>query len=482
MKQTTNLRNKRSRTRRTWLILVLVILAAGGGAGYYYWTLQTKAASKAATNTTTTSDITYTATVRQGNISISVSGSGTLAAGQENALAFSTSGTVASVNVQVGDQVKKGDELAQLADLAKLQANIDSAVQNLTSAQLALDTFKQNGPSNLANAQLTLVKAQKAVTDAKSNIVEKGWSRCDQATIDAYYYEYNHAKAALDALGTGDQAYYLNTIVPQQNIVARAKTKYDYCTGYTDYEVSASNATLLVAQADAAKAQTAFDSLTKNNGVDPVDLASAENKVANAQLAVESAQKVLAGATLVAPYDGTILSVAGAAGDSVSTSTFITIADLAHPVVNFSADEADMDKITLGIASQVTFDALPGVTFKGKVTRIDPALTTSGSYRVVTGVIKLELDPANASANVRLLKGLNGTVTMLQGAAQNVLLVPAQAVRDIGDGVYAVFVIGPDGKPKMRIVEVGLKDDTSTEIKSGVKLGDVVSTGTVQTK
>ena len=31
------------------------------------------------------------------------------------------------------------------------------------------------------------------------------------------------------------------------------------------------------------------------------------------------------------------------------------------------------------------------------------------------------------------------------GAAENVLLVPVQALRDLGDGTYAVFVVGADG-------------------------------------
>jgi len=45
-----------------------------------------------------------------------------------------------------------------------------------------------------------------------------------------------------------------------------------------------------------------------------------------------------------------------------------------------------------------------------------------------------------------------------------------------------VFVVGADGKPKLRVVEVGLKDAASVEIKSGLQAGDVVTTGVVETK
>ena len=158
-----------------------------------------------------------------------------------------------------------------------------------------------------------MVKAQKAVTDAKSGVVQKGWVRCDKATLDAYYFKYMHAKEYLDSLGDGggNSDYYATTILPQKNIVAQAKTNYDYCAGYTDYEVSASQAQAAVAQADLQTAQAKLDSLTKNNGIDPIELATAENKVSSAQLKVETAKAALAGATLTAPFDGTILSVAG---------------------------------------------------------------------------------------------------------------------------------------------------------------------------
>ncbi len=333
-----------------------------------------------------------------------------------------------------------------------------------------------------------MVKAQKAVTDAKSGVVQKGWVRCDKATLDAYYFTYMHAKEYLNSLGDGggNSDYYATTILPQKNIVAQAKTNYDYCAGYSDYEVSASQAQAAVAQADLQTAQAKLDSLTKNNGIDPIELATAENKVSSAQLKVETAKAALVGATLTAPFDGTILSVAGAAGDSAGTGTFITLADLAHPLVNFSVDEADMGKLAMGQAAKVVFDALPEQTFQGSVTRIDPSLTTSGNYKVATGVIQLDVSEnttgANATASPRLIKGLTGTVTLVQGSAENALLVPVQALRDLGDGSYAVFVVGTDGKPKMKIVEVGLQDGTNAEIKSGLKAGDVVTTGTVQTK
>ncbi|NLF51955.1 MAG: efflux transporter periplasmic adaptor subunit, partial [Leptolinea sp.] len=46
-----------------------------------------------------------------------------------------------------------------------------------------------------------------------------------------------------------------------------------------------------------------------------------------------------------------------------------------------------------------------------------------------------------------------------------------------GDDQYGVFVIGPEGNMTFRLVEVGLMDSYSAEIKSGLELNEIVSTG-----
>jgi HlyD family secretion protein len=469
-------KNNRAKSRRVWISLILLVLMAAGGFGYYFWNQQ-NTAQQTADNTGFN-----TTQVRQGTISISASGSGTLAAGKESPLSFSASGTVAKLNVQVGDQVTEGQVLAQLGNLDELQENVNSAQQDLVAAQQELATLQQNSSANLANAQIKLIDAKKAVDDAKSAVVQEGWVRCDQKTLDAYYYNYTHAQEVLKDLGDGGggQDYYLKIIVPQKNIVAQAKAAYEYCAGYTDYEISSSQATVSLTNAELTLAQTSLSTLTENNGVDPIELATAQNKVDNAKLALEQAKETLAGATLTAPFNGTILSVAGTVGDTAGTDTFITIADLAHPLVNFSVDETDMSKVVVGESATIAFDAISGRTFNGTVTRINPALETSNGYQVVTGVIQLDLSKETDLPT--LAKGLNGTVELVPAKAENVLIIPLQALHDLGDGTYSVFVVGTDGQPKLKMVEIGLQDAASVEIKSGLSAGDIVTTGTTQTR
>jgi len=63
------------------------------------------------------------------------------------------------------------------------------------------------------------------------------------------------------------------------------------------------------------------------------------------------------------------------------------------------------------------------------------------------------------------------------GEARNALLVPVQALRELSEGQYAVFVVGTDGQLEMRMVKVGLKDYVNAEIRSGLQRGEVVSLG-----
>jgi HlyD family secretion protein len=467
-------RTKSTRLKKILIAVVALLLIAGGAL---YWTQKVSAATQ-------TADDSYKTTqVRKGNISISASGSGTLIASQESDLSFSTSDRVAKVDVAAGDTVKKGQELAVLENLDQLQSAVNTAQQDLITAQTNLATLKKSASANVATAQINVENAKKALDTANSAEVQKGWVRCDQETTDAYYSDLMRAQKQLADLGDGggNQDYYLKVIVPAKNVVAEANAAYIYCAGYTNYEINTTQSTVSLKQAELQQAQDTLDTLNQNAGLDPIALATAENAVSTAQVALDNAKSTLTGATLTAPFDGTIITVAGQVGSTVdNNTTFITMADLVQPRVEFSIDETDLDKVAVNEPATVTFDALPDQTFNGKVISIYPALSTTNGYQVVKGLIQLDLDKATSTSS--LLEGLNGTVLLVQASAQNVLLVSTQAVHDLGNGTYGVFVVGEDNQAKLKIVTIGLQDAASVEIKSGLSLGDTVTTGTVQTK
>jgi multidrug efflux pump subunit AcrA (membrane-fusion protein) len=78
---------------------------------------------------------------------------------------------------------------------------------------------------------------------------------------------------------------------------------------------------------------------------------------------------------------------------------------------------------------------------------------------------------------VKLLGEMNVEVEVVAGEAKNAVLAPIQALRELGEDQYAVFVVKDDGELEMRVVEVGLRDYVNAEILSGLQRGEVVSTG-----
>jgi HlyD family secretion protein len=458
-------------SRKILIIIGIVLLIIAGGVGYL---VLSRSSKRSVTKTQTYS----TSVVRKGDISISASGTGTLTAVRQAKLSFSIDGTVETISVKVGEKVKKGQELAKLQNLSSLSSEVTSTKLDLLTAQEELQSLKDNADATLGTAQLAVTTDQKALDDAIAGEIKKGQLRCDQETTSAYYDKYMRLQTALDDLGEAptDGNYYLTVIVPAKDAALTAYSTYKYCAEYKDYEVDASEADLNLAKAQLKIDQTKLDVLKENKGIDPVDLAAAENKVAIAQSAFEVAEDNLEHATLVAPFDGTILTIAGLEGDRVEYDmVFMTVADDTHPQVEFVMDESDLQKIAVDEAAEVTFDAIENMTFTGTVVQVNPSLVSTGGYQTVQGLVQLNMD--EISDPPVLFQGLTASVTLYQGKSEDTLLIPIAALRDIGDGTYGVFTKERDGTLKLNTVTVGLKDTTSAEILSGLKVGDIVTTG-----
>jgi HlyD family secretion protein len=463
-------------SRKIIIIVGAVLLVIAGGFGYL-------ALNQKSQRTTTVSQTYSTSTVRKGDISISAAGTGTLVADRQAKLSFSIDGYVESISAKVGEKVTKGQVLAKLQNLSSLSTAVTSTKLALVTAQQALQKLKDETSATLGNAQLTLSKDKKALSDAEAGLIKEGQIRCDQKTTSAYYDNYMRLQNKYTELNDGsvDGNYYLTVVVPAKDAALKAFATYKYCAEYKPYEVDASNAKLNLAKAQLQIDQTNLDLLNKNNGLDPVALATAENNVAVAQAAFDVAENNLQNATLVAPYDGTILSIAGLEGDYVlANSVFITVADDTHPQVQFVMDESDLQKIALDETANVTFDAIENQTFEGTVTQVNPTLQTVSNYRTVQGLVQLNLDGISNPPN--LFQGLTASVTLYQGKSTGTLLIPIAALRDLGNGQFGVFTVEKDRSLQLKIVTVGLKDSTNVEILSGLQQGETVTTGLSETK
>jgi macrolide-specific efflux system membrane fusion protein len=123
----------------------------------------------------------------------------------------------------------------------------------------------------------------------------------------------------------------------------------------------------------------------------------------------------------------------------------------------------------------VTVDAV-GSDIAGTVASISPSASTStgsGGSSVVSYAVTVKLTNPPAA----LKAGMTADITITTASATNVLTIPAAALSGT-TGNYTVRVLGPDGTPQIRPVDVGLVTSSLAEVTSGLTQGEAVVTGT----
>jgi len=226
---------------------------------------------------------------------------------------------------------------------------------------------------------------------------------------------------------------------------------------------------LAAAKASLAERKSSLADLIK--GTDPLDIRSQELTLKQRNYALQDAQEQLANATVRAPFDGVVAEISVQVGDSVSSGgsagTFITQQRIAETTLN----EVDVASVQAGQKATLTFDAIDGLTITGIVSDIDAIGAVSQG--VVSYGIKISFD----TQDERIKSGMSVSANIITAVKTDALLVPSEAVKS-EDGKTGTVDVLVDGAPKTQTVELGLSDDTSIEITSGLNEGDAVITQT----
>lgn len=227
-----------------------------------------------------------------------------------------------------------------------------------------------------------------------------------------------------------------------------------------------------------------YEHLYQKNYVsrDDVELARSNYLTAQADVAAARAEMNASQATLknnltnlgyskiTSPVDGTVISRAVDVGQTVAASfntpTLFEVAeDLTKMQIETSVSEADIGKIKVGQEAEYTLDGYPNRTFKGNVTQVRLASTTTNN--VVTYTVIVSVDNSDGSA----IPGMSANVSIITGRVNNVLVVDNKALKFSpaenkqkfeNQGVWIL-----KGNEPVRIdVELGLSDDNKTQIIS----------------
>lgn len=508
-------------------MLFLVVVIA---AGYMVYT------NALATEDADQGEELQTSVVRRGNIVVSATGAGTVIAADEIELSFPSNGVLTELLVSVGDAVNAGDVLARLDD-TDLQETLADSTAQLEQTRLQTDaSTTHTGISYddiaIAQAELTLEEAQSALDDLLNWEPDEDEIALAQAELEAAQASYSAAGAQQSSSTYSVEIQQINVGQAERNL-AEAQAAYDQAfdpardwelgdprrASQLEAERDSAASRLLSAQEDLQIAQANMNQTVANSASSSVvsartsilsaeqalaaaqtgptedEIVEAQRTVRTAELALQQAQldheanllslaqaerdlanteAALEDTVLQAPVTAMVTAINSSVGELVS-SAVVVLADRDQTLLEVYLDETDMDSVGVGYEADVVFDALPDETFSGTVVRVDPQLYDESGLTAVRALVEVDYDRPQT-----LPLGLNATVDIIGGRAENALIVPIEALREISAGQYAVFVM-ENGQPRLRMVEVGLIDFTFAEIISGVEEGDTVTTGVVET-
>ncbi|MBI2983609.1 MAG: HlyD family efflux transporter periplasmic adaptor subunit, partial [Chloroflexi bacterium] len=317
--------------------------------------------------------------------------------------------------------------------LAPITSALSSAQGSVTSAQNAMGTAAAQMNHDLDGVRAYLVGLQTAIV-TRSSLASGIGTKLTQATG----YEATISSAIGGSYGSALQALRSATDQAAQSIAG-------------------GEAALRSAELSYRKATT---------GPTPADVASAYASVQLAQLSLEKAQTDLDNATLKAPVDGVVATIANGVGESPA-SPFMTIAVTSTLILHGTVGESDITKLESGQVATVSVDAAgSGTRLTGKVTSLDPLATISQGVPVYGVDVQIDLpDPV-------VRPGMTGTASVIVASAQGVLTLPNLAIRTVS-GQRQVQV-KRNGQVVDAQVTFGIANDTMTEIRAGLSEGDVV--------
>ena len=474
-----------------WAIaLAVVVLAAGGFAGYRYWYLPSQVVES--------EDSTLQTTVaRKGDIILYAAGAGELIPSTEIDVSFDISDEVqeelVELLVEVGDVVEAGDILARL-DESDRQENLSDTQRDLREL---------TSLSAIAELEMELAETMIELEDDKNNLI--GLISLEVYKAEGYVEEFSQAleeaQAVYDKDPSDENQELLNTAElnlkwANNNLAAQWQYYEDeylpeefedyywdndkqifFTNAPTDAEIASVRAQISLSEATIVELETLLEALKNDQDLPENATGSDASEIRQARQAVEDALEDLEATNLVAPISGTITEINVDVSEMVGNEVVMVISDLTPPTLDAYFDESDWKNVQEGFPVEVVFDALQDNVYVGEVTHVDPALVNQSNTTVVYAVVELDITTTGWD---ELPVGSAAGVDVIGGRAENAILVPVEALREISEGEYAVFVM-EDGQPRMKMVEVGLQDLIYAEIISGLSVGDVVTTGQVET-
>ena len=407
--------------------------------------------------------------VERRTIITTLSATGAIASARESRLTFGVGGVLSELSVAVGDQVEEGQPLATL-DKTDLERSVAQAQANLESAQIRLEQTEH--PYD----QLDIELAQGAVRDAKVAL-ENAQRELSVVRNDP---ETGETIRSLEYEVAWYETHYGESLRKyEQGRITKERLDLDFsnlmtakerlATARIEAEMNLAAAENKVAQAKEGLRKAQEDLATILAGPDPDEVTLAQNEVESAQIALDRALENLNKATLAAPFAGVVTSLGAEEGELVAAgAVIIVLADISPLHIDVEVGEMDIGQVQMGQETRITLDAFPQQEIQGSVSAIAPTSSDKG------GAISYPVTVNLAPTDLPLRIGMSADVEFITAKRENVLVVPNAAIQldRITGMIYVEKLVNQERLPVE--IQIGMRSEQFSEIMAGLEEGDRV--------
>lgn len=450
-------------------IVITVLVVAGVGYGGYYG--YNKVSSAKATNTVSRE---VTVEVVRGDLTVNISGTGTVQPISRYDILPMVTGNIVSAPFEEGMEVKAGDLLYKIDDsdvsiniektknsIAKFHLNNKTTLENIKNLEVFAPVdgrivnftvkvgdsvgssnkiadivnnerlvvklpFKESDLEKISNHQsVQLVAAESSTKDILNGKVISKNSGIAEIEVD----DPNVTLQGTKVVGVIETS--------QGNIVSTGAGIIEYAGSQAlkIEDISGTVKKIYVNNNEWVKAGQKILELENDTLLLDQDKSALDLK--DLQLTLESQLKQLENYNIVSPIDGVVITKNAKAGDTINkqdNTVLMTVADMSKMVFTMAVDELDISKVKLGQQAKVQADALPGKSFDGRVTNI--AAEGTAQNGVTTYNVEVTIDNPG-----ELKPGMNVNADIFVDKKENVLYLPMSAIQTIKGETY-VFVKG----------------------------------------
>ena len=519
-------KNRRKLIRRIVALVIVIALIAG----IMIWRKQSAANSGA-------SEV-LTDMVTRGSITSVVEGSGAAVAKNSASISLLSGGQVLEIYVSEGDYVHEGDLLYSI-ESKDAQSRVNTEQKNVSNIQKQLDKLYEaandlnvRAPFDGILTDVQTISVGDQVSSGKdvatlvdntrlllplyfSYAYEDGISVGQSATVSVpvtmaqvtgTVYEIHKVQRVSNegsklfevVIAVDNPGTLTEKMVATATLDVGGETIYPYESGEFKWfrtkvlstEIAGECAWNNLYNYMPVKAGESILTLTAESNDD--DIASTETQLRAAQKALEEAEKSLESLNGISPIDGTVLTIGITAGEEAKTGVVaVSIADTTTMIVNAQIDEMNVSYAKAGMPVSVKLWENELMGFIDSV-----SLTATAENGVARFPMVISVDNSEGL----LMSGAYVNYSFTASQSDDCLIVPIQCVKSAQtvDGASCKVLFVQTDEPPVNevelatdmmdipegfypaVVEIGISDNNSVEIKSGVEEGTIVYAGVMQ--